>query len=140
MKTLQASGPYRPYNLGSLDRTQLMLIRQYQFPWEYADNEPLISVYHDRLDWVEELGGLSEQRILEATDEENLRFLVTLLKADPEVAWTGYRVLGSVNLSNGYPVYSLEVFARDPNGSTPVYTGGTAPNVKKPMAKWDGWY
>lgn len=52
-----------------------------------------------------------------------------MLKADKTIAWSGYRVLGTVNRGNGYPVWTLEIFAKGPDSDTEVYTGQVAPNV-----------
>lgn len=49
-------------------------------------------------------------------------------KIGHEVKWTGYRIMGTVNRSNGYPVYTLELFAN--HTGVPVYSDECAPNVK----------
>jgi hypothetical protein len=64
-----------------------------------------------------------------AKDQQVIDFLVDVLKADKSVTWTGYRVLGTVNRSNGHPVWTLEIFAKDLKSDTEVYTGQDAPNV-----------
>ena len=54
----------------------------------------------------------------------------SLLKADSEVKWSGFRVLGTVNPSNGYVVWSLGLFAKRRGSKTKVYSGERAPNVE----------
>jgi hypothetical protein len=39
-------------------------------------------------------------------------------------------LLGSVNHGSGYPVWSLQLFAKHPDSKTVVYTGEKAPNVR----------
>ncbi|MDP3766785.1 MAG: hypothetical protein Q8S13_02110, partial [Dehalococcoidia bacterium] len=63
-----------------------------------------------------------------------LAFAVDLMREDPR-GWTGVRVLGTVHRGNGFPVWSVQVFARDPQGSTLVYSGPDAPNVRVPDRK-----
>ena len=63
----------------------------------------------------------------------------TALKADAQPTfadgtvgeWSGVRVTGSVNRSNGYPVFCIELFAKHPDSDTKVYSGQAAPNVLK---------
>ena len=68
-----------------------------------------------------------------AGNERVLALLKDLFKADenhPGVKWTGYRITGTVNRSNGYPVYSLWLFAKNRGSETKVYSGSRAPNVE----------
>lgn len=58
-----------------------------------------------------------------------MSFVKDILKADPEVDWTGFRITGTVNRSSGYTVFTIEVFAKHPDSSTKVYSNSTAPNV-----------
>jgi hypothetical protein len=71
--------------------------------------------------------------------EKVLVFLKDLLKADPAKEWTGFRVLGTVHRSNGFVVWSLELFAKHPETDTPVYSGSCAPNVEQPARRFDAF-
>jgi hypothetical protein len=120
-----------------------MLLRQYQFPDTFEENEKHITADHDRcISWdskhamgcfkrhtgVGELG--FESWLPRVDDVAIMAFLKDILKADPQVSWTGYRVMGTVNRGNGYPVWTLELFAKNPKSNTQVYTGPRAPNVR----------
>ena len=137
--------PYQYGEMGSLGKASYMLLRQFQFPNEYEEKDTLISADHDRcLMWdyahvcecfkkhmnTGEMG--LGHWINSAFDEKVIDFLKDILKADTEVVWTGYRVMGTVNRSNGYPVYTLELFAKHAESKTTVYTGANAPNVSQP--------
>jgi len=141
---VQSAEPYRYGELGSLGRASGMLIRQFQFPSKYSPEDKFISADGDRcLQWdhdharrcfTEHTGkgelGLGDW-VGRATDEQMITFIVDLLKADASVEWTGYRVLGTVNRSNGFPVWTLQLFAKHPDSDTEVFTGPGAPNVLK---------
>jgi hypothetical protein len=137
-------------DMGSLGQASNKLIRQYQFPYEYELGvDILIEADHDRmLTWnYDAFRRICQKHIKtggmgigswakQATHEEVMSFLMELFEeiCDPchrEVAWTGYRITGSVNRSNGNPVYHLWLFAND-SGRTKVYTGNNAPNVERP--------
>ncbi len=69
-----------------------------------------------------------------ATPEEILAFLkeVTqpcLLETQQTLLWTGFRIMVSVHQGNGFPVYTLELFAKHADTSTQVYSEANAPNV-----------
>jgi hypothetical protein len=142
MPIVMIAEPYRPGNMGSFGKANYMYIAQSNFPLEYTDEEKLHSADSDRVwSWDHEHSSavnkkhLPERMGLEeylrtSSHEHVLAWLVELLKVEPGVTWTGWRILGSVNRSNGYPVYNYAVFARDPNGDTEVYSGGRAPNVR----------
>lgn len=113
-----------------------MLIRQYKFPHEYdADLDLHTSADSDRCcqwDWNHAIGcfrkytgtgplGLSHW-LTKASDRKVIAFFKELLKARTDVRWTGYRVLGTVNRSNGFAVYTLELFAKHPKSLTQVET------------------
>lgn len=121
-----------------------MYLRQYQFPDTFdgqldkhmtADSDRVFSwdYHHARRCFQQHTGtgelGL-EAWIKSTTDEKAMEFLKDILKADTSVQWTGYRVMGSVHQGNGYPVWTLELFAKHPDSHTEVYTGGNAPNIR----------
>ena len=141
---------YRFGEMGSFGKASGMLLRQSKFPDTYTDDELVWSSDHDRvIDWdyehwkkcVEQArdsmknGGL-ENWFQNGKVSDILAFLIDALKANEEgtdyadIKWTGFRVLGSVNRSNGYPVYSLQLFAKKRGSKTKVYSNSNAPNVK----------
>jgi hypothetical protein len=141
-KVFQAE-PYRYGAMGSLGNASYMLIRQHQFPNEFSPAlDKMVGWDHDRIIqqqyehgsrcFKEHTGtgdmGL-EYWIKGAAPEKVIAFLQDILKADPIVKWTGFRVLGTVNRSNGYPVWTLQLFAKHPQSKTVVYDGQNAPNV-----------
>ncbi|MFA6295392.1 MAG: hypothetical protein WC666_03135 [Candidatus Paceibacterota bacterium] len=125
--------------MSSSGNGSMMLIRQFKFPDDYQDNEHHILVDHDRLCGQDcekvyqcfkkhtgtgELG--LENWIRQASDQEILEFILELFSnfnLKVEYSWTGYRVVGSVHRGNGAPVWSLELFAKNPGSSTRVYSG-----------------
>lgn len=134
-----------PYNFGamhSLGNADNMLLRQFNFPYEYDERDTMIGTYHDRIQQQEfehyqECFGRhipadsSFERWLRNTSNTHvLSFLKDMLKADPAVNWTGYRVTGSVDRGNGYPIYYFSLFAKHPETDTKVYSDFIAPNVK----------
>lgn len=140
MNSVFKARPYRQGAMGSLGDGSLMLIRQFRFPDTYEQNEQHILVDHDRLcdrdyEKVDECfrrhTGTGELRlehwVRNATDQQVLDFIQDLLaRFDLKTSyrWTGYRVVGSVHRGNGAPVWSLELFAKDPAGSrTKVFSG-----------------
>jgi len=135
--------PYRHGAMGSLGDASYMLLRQFNFPDTYAPAlDKHITADHDRcMSWdykhvsrcFEKHTGTGELGLQDwlrrATDENVLAFLSDILKADTGVVWTGYRIMGTVHRGNGYPVWTLELFAKHPKSKTKVYTGSNAPNV-----------
>ncbi|MEK7089472.1 MAG: hypothetical protein AAB920_01495 [Patescibacteria group bacterium] len=141
-RSMMKANPYRFDVMGSFGDAELMLLRQFQFPNEYEEREKVMSADHDRcLTWDYEhtrlcfmeytgTGELGfEYWVHTANDEDVIKFLKDILKADEKAVWTGYRVLGTVNRSNGYHVWSLQLFAKHPDSKTKVYSGPDAPNV-----------
>ncbi len=145
--------PYRPSDLGSFGKASCMLLRQYQFPHFYTDQDKHLSADHDRcLMWDRDHTSRCFDKYVSgrtnngfegwartAREEDIMAFLKDVLKADPSVVWTGFRLLGTVNRSNGYPVWSFELFAKHPESDIEVYTGDYMsngdypPNVKQPQ-------
>ncbi len=134
---------YNPTELGSLGHATYMLICQNKFPLDYEVTDHKTSADHDRLlMWDYEHFRMTCKEYLGTGElgipawaqsqhpEKVLEFIKAAMKADPKIKWTGHRILGTVNRSNGYPVYSLELFAKGKGSKTKVYTGENAPNVK----------
>jgi hypothetical protein len=142
MKQVDAANPYQDGELGTGGTADHMLLRQYEFPDTYDDNhEHLLTIDHDacmRKDHDHALMCIHQytQRdrssldiwLEMASNNRILDFLKAILKADPDITWTGYRILGSA--SSLGTIWTLELFAKDPYGATPVYTGMDSPNVR----------
>ncbi|OHA81675.1 MAG: hypothetical protein A2675_02860 [Candidatus Yonathbacteria bacterium RIFCSPHIGHO2_01_FULL_51_10] len=133
---------YRSGAMGSLGDASYMLLRQFQFPDTYSSMDSLTSRDSDRLFQQEyqhatrcfkEHTGRGELAfetwLHRAFDGDVIKFLTDILKADPLVRWTGYRVTGSVHRGNGHAIFHFELFAKHPTSHTEVYTGSNAPNV-----------
>jgi hypothetical protein len=120
-----------------------MQICQSQFPTEYNTDsgDVLLTTYLDRYrrHYHEEYDALCKKfRIkgdLSLTDwfmysssDEVLPFLISVFRIifgdfmDQHV-WVGYRVLVSINKSNGYPYHYIELFHRGENSSTELSDG-----------------
>lgn len=144
----QVSKATLPGDMGSLGRASNKLIKQFRFPFQYEEDEPLIQADHDRMvvgDYEHVMGAFKRHmdtgdRWLPAwaqksTGKQVLALLEDLFKVDenyPGVKWTGYRITGTVNRSSGYPVYSLWLFAKRRGSKTKVYSGDRAPNTDYP--------
>ncbi len=132
-------------DMGSLGDASNKLIKQFRFPFQYKEDELLLQADHDRMfEWdyehtrdafkhhmkTGELGLPSWAQ--KSTGKQVLELLKDLFRVDkhyPGVKWTGYRITGTVNRSNGYPVYSLWLFAKREGSKTKVYSGDRAPNT-----------
>ena len=58
-----------------------------------------------------------------------MELLKELLRAHASIAWTGYRILGSVNQRTRSIIWTFELFAQKESSDTKVYSGQKAPNV-----------
>ena len=146
MLKVRLAEPFRSYAMCSTGDASGMLLRQSKFPYAYRKDEEIWSADHDRIaswdhnHWVatiakhkEKLGEFGlESWFQNGKAEDILAFLIDMMKAEGKAKWTGFRILGTVNRSNGYPVYSLQLFAKNPKGKTTVYSSENAPNVKRP--------
>ena len=146
---------YRWGGMSSTGNAANMIFRQFQFPAEYdADQDVLFQADTDRLLMADFDGfratlekhlGQGEGSIGELvraddgdgrhimSEEQVMEFLKEVLKTDktfPGVVWTGFRITGTVNRSNGFPVYHLFLFAN--RSETPVYSFEDAANVEGP--------
>lgn len=143
MATVYPAEAYRSNALGSFGNASYMLIRQHQFPCSYDENRDVMAGQdHDRI--LEQkyehgrrcftqhtgTGELAfENWVTRATPEQVLEFLKDILEADNTVTWTGFRILGTVNRSSGYTVWSLLLFAKHPQTTTEVFDGKNAPDL-----------
>ena len=147
---LVAQAPFSE-DLGSFGRAQYMLIRQCDFPHTYEVDEAHLSADSDRLStWDYEYTRACFQRhtgrgemalaewVRKTSATKLLAFCTDILKAHPRgTPWTGCRVPGTVNVSNGFVVWTIEAFAKRPGSRTRVYSGDTAPNIApRPLDVW----
>lgn len=133
--------PYRMGALGSHGNANYMLLRQFQFPSEYYEHEQIITMDSDRAyqwDYANFIESYREFNFTETYFESSIRsmdedqiisFLKKIMKADPKVKWTGFRIMGTVS-GNGHSIFTWQLFAKDPKVDTPVYSGDEAPNVR----------
>lgn len=141
--------PYAPGALSSFGKGEYMLIAQHNFPDAFEETDHIHSADHDRVfswDYANAQAALKKHvRTGEmaignwarrASSRALLQFAVEFLKADQKITWSGVRVLGTVNRSNGFVVWSIEVFALGEGSTTKVYSGENAPNVAKPEREW----
>ena len=143
MRQVMQAQAYRYGAMGSLGDASYMLIRQVNFPAEYdpavdefmtADDDRLLSWDYDHTRaCFKKYTGSGELRFGEwaqgASEEDLMECIKALLKADRLIDWTGCRVLGTVHRGNGYPVWTLQLFAN--KSGVKVYSGPFAPNVEK---------
>lgn len=138
-------------DMGSLGNASYRLYTQVNFPYEYdRDKDLLVSADHDRMqmwdydrfkEFLKKVNEVASNSYLgdcfaqmgHQTALEILKF--GLLPNEPkyqEREWIGYRVMGTVNRANGYPVWSLDIFSKHPDTDTKLYSGFNAPNVNRP--------
>lgn len=146
MQQVLLARPYRYGAMGSLGDASLMLIRQHNFPLYYQRGvDVMTSADDDRIrswhgsdhysacrkryfgnEWF-------ENAVTKAFPDKVINFIIDAMKLRNHVenghivAWTGFRILGSVNRGNGYPVFSMQLFSNV--SGTEVYSGPVAPNV-----------
>lgn len=137
-----------PYNSGLLKSGRgftAMFVRQFNFPstfgadsdmYESADNDVLRekdcerhNVCFAKHTGTGELG--FSNWVEESSDELVLNFIKDILEVDANLNWTGYRILVSRSLSNGYIIWTFEIFLKHPESNTMVFTGDGAPNIKR---------
>ena len=144
-------------DMGSLGRASNKLICQNKFPLWYESDmgnpdpalDLLVNADSDRISgWDYEHArtvsekffgrpGYSGHDIARLDEAKRIEFLREILKADemyPDRKWTGYRVTGTVNVSNGYPIYTLSLFSKGSKTNTRVYgphsDANTAMNIE----------
>lgn len=135
-------------DMGSLGRAAYKLLRQHNFPHKYNPDIDILTGWdHDRImdnmgcgkyydivmkyhpsnrgDLAEAVRGSSPDKVIEMFKE----LLDPYDKENQNVEWTGFRLMGTVNRSNGYPVYTIELFCN--RSGVTVYSEPFAPNVKE---------
>ncbi len=144
-KRVQLAVPYRP---GEIDEegkvSHYMLLRQYQFPDTYNENEKLyswdtLSALFNDYDSAQQCfekhkpkGPRLGDWMRTAENDKVLAFLKEFFFpswTNNSTAWSGYRVLGPVKAEGIEEFYFVELFMRDPEGSTILYDDHNAPNV-----------
>ena len=150
LREVSLAEAYRPGAMGSLGNARYMLVRQYEFPHyydpavdkiEHADHDRCFMWDHDHAsrcfkEHTKTGNGVLAHWVQSATVKQVFAFLRDILKVKehhPNVKWTGFRITGTVNRSNGYPVWSLELFSNKSGVET--YSGPLAPNVKMPKVE-----
>ena len=147
VRTVLVATPFKPMEMGSFGKAEYMLLRQHNFPYEYdeAKGDKHTHADSDRLsqwDYRHTAKAYERRRnlrgpgrmagwALRSSPAEIMAFLIDVLKVAenyPGVKWTGFRILGTVNRSNGYPVYTYELFAKGEGSDTKTYSRSNAPN------------
>lgn len=153
IRPVSVAEAYNPTEMSSLGKASNMLMRQFNFPAKWDDDKDvMISVDSDRLlGWdyegfratLKKFVGTGEMAIgawvrqeyktgQEATDEVVMEFLKEAIKVGechPGVIFTGWRVTGTVHRGNGFPIYTLSLFAN--RSGVDVYSDESAPNVEQ---------
>lgn len=142
--TVLVATPPGSASMGSFGKAEYMLLKQHNFPYEYdeAKGDKRYFAYSDRLSqWDSGHTDNAHKRrpkphtfldfAQHGTRASIMAFLIDVMKAEehyPGVKWTGFRITGSVNISNGYPVYTYELFSKGEGSDTKVYSRSNAPN------------
>jgi len=135
---------YEYGDMSSSGQATRALLRQSKFPYEYDENlDSLIGEYSDRLHqfygfdhWKKACKLIKSGRDMQGflqygKVKDIIPFLQFAMKADPDVKWTGFRILGGVNKATAYPYYIFQLFAKSPASKTKVYSSlRKAPNIK----------
>jgi len=140
LRVFQAQ-PYRCQSMVLFGDASYMLIRQHDFPDTFDERDRYEQTDHDHCfqrdfnyAWScfkrhTGEGELSFGHWAKgASDERIIAFIADILKADKDVKWTGYRIMGTV-IRGIRPVWTLELFAKHSDSATKVYSDDTAPNV-----------
>ncbi len=120
---------YNSYNV------QNMLINQLNFPFFYHDGDYIDFVWTDRMPYER-----YRELITKHFDEKSCQWdwgfdsnkMMSFLKDYFNRELTGYRVIRYTNVSSGYPVYLINVFAKsDKTPQEKVFTGQFGDNVER---------
>ncbi len=143
MERVCTAEAYRIGAMGAVGRASSMLVRQNAFPNEYDPKlDKLVLVSHDRIRdrepehcrrcFDQHAGGelQFEWWTRDSDPQKIFAFLKDIMKADPKIAWTGFRILGTVNERNGHDVWELQLFAKHPKSKTVVYDTHNVPGLK----------
>lgn len=135
-------------DMSSLGNATYKLFRQHNFPYKYDDEVDTLTGWdHDRCfqnDYEHaraacsrhlKIGEMFIPQFVENSDPDKvIAFFVDILKAKKnysDTKWTGFRLMGTINVSNGFPVYTMELFAKGKDSKTKVYSDSYAPNVNQ---------
>ena len=136
--------PYRHNQMGSFGKAENMLIRQFNLPDIYGEDEQMLSAYSDRLsclpgnlrkqnDCFKHHTGKGDNQMFEywlksANDTEIFNFCMDIMNAPATFKPTGYCITGSVG-GNGHAIWHFSLFSKKKESNTAVYTREDAPNV-----------
>lgn len=144
MARMYPAEPHDFSRLGSRGDANHMLLRQFQFPLDYEDDEGRASRYSDRamdhdLDqWrsilMQHTGEDGDRHLTDwVRNERNNDAQLMALFADiigvEKHGWTGYRVTVTIG-DNGQDILFFELFAKREGSTTEVYSGENAPNIR----------
>jgi hypothetical protein len=144
MPTVYQAEPFDITQVGSMGNASCMFICQHDFPNSFSAEDKLITADHDRCmdrDYsrynqiIQKFTGFGEgglwQWLRENSKKRVMQFMIEFLEADSTVNWTGCRAMLTVHRGNGWPVVTLQLFAKHPGSKTKIYSGANAPNVQK---------
>ncbi len=144
MYTVTKARPFDEKQTGMFARADQMLIRQYNFPWEYPAEEHNcltkpsqgLTEYREEF-WEEEIKeyGIKPDNFgkwlvdKNTPSEQILECVIRLLKekVDSIKKWTGFRILGTTGKAG--LLFIFELFAQPEDSKTVVYSDYEAPNV-----------
>lgn len=146
MQKVFIAKPYTTNCMSSLGKASGVIIRQHNFPFEY--DEILDKIWTNDYDRVIEqkysqvilcikrhigTGELEiENWVRNSSVKKIISFFVDFLQALTDIKYNGFRILGSVNRSNGYIVYTIQLFYKHPDSKTKTYSEDyNVPNVDK---------
>ena len=122
-----------------MDKAVNLLLVQHEYPLVYnSDTDKVHNTDSDRcsqFDYEHTAAAYKRhdagriEQFSHRRPEEIMAFLIDILKADKKVEWTGFRISGSVNVSNGYPIYHFALFSKGQDSTTQVYSGHSADNI-----------
>ena len=127
--------------MGSLGSATYMLIAQKAFPESYdetkdkywtADSDRILMWDYDHFCKIDEkyrkADGIwmGEELFFTSSDEKTIMEYLSEMatvgnESNEKVKWTGFRVLGTVNRSNGFPIWSLSLFCKGKGSETKVH-------------------
>ena len=141
---VELATPFKENQSGTFGLADQMIIRQYNFPWEYPTSEYKcltekkqgLLVYREEF-WEKIIAkykvkpaGLGKWFVDKQTPPEKiLECVVQLLseKVDVTRKWTGFRITATSGKFG--PLFSFELYAQPEGSTTLVYSENDAPNV-----------
>ncbi len=142
MVQVEEAQSYHPGGMDAVERAKNMLFSQWMFPLSFDPNlDLLVSKTHAEVLQQSRTHALEVMRKYQGMDGPGiglwaqrtdtfkvLSFVKEMLKANPDVLWTGYRILGSTGEGVArLPHWTLQLFAKHPESDTEVYCKHNAP-------------